>query len=154
MRLWQKRWNVCRIPSFGFTVCRSQLLSSQYWEGVWPHLDPWDVVRLRTSSSYWNAPGRYGPHSELFFFLIKKEPQFKPSVLAETLKACALIGLHLLAAEGGSGSANRGPRVKAFLRPTFATTMWKALLCMLSDQIGQAERCPFSWKTVNQRGWP
>ena len=82
------------------------------WEGVWLCLDPWDVVRLRTASSYWNVLG--------FFFLIKKEPvaltkvvPFKPFVSAETPKACALIGLHLLAAEeeagsGGSRSADFG----------------------------------------------
>ena len=58
-----------------------------YWEGVWLCLDPWDVVRLRTSSSSWNVLGKYGPHSELFFFLIRKEPvaltqavPFKPFV--------------------------------------------------------------------------
>ena len=68
--------------------------------------DPWDVVRLRRSSSYWNVPGKCGPHSELFLFLIRKEPvaltkavPFQPFVSAETLVACALIGLHLLAAE-------------------------------------------------------
>ena len=44
-----------------------------YQEGLWPCLDLWDIVRLRTSSSYWNVPGKYGPYSELFF-LIKKEP--------------------------------------------------------------------------------
>ena len=43
-----------------------------YWEGVWPCLSPWGVVRLRTLSSYWNDPGKDGPHSELFFFLIRK----------------------------------------------------------------------------------
>ena len=60
--------------AFGFTGCRCQFLSSQWlgsiasarilqkmwegphWEGVWPCLDPRDVVRLRTSSSYWNDP--------------------------------------------------------------------------------------------------
>ena len=49
--------------------------------------------------SFWTAPRKYGPHGELFFFLIKKESlalteaaQFKPFVPAETLKACALIG--------------------------------------------------------------
>ena len=43
-------------------------------------------------------------HGELFLFLIKKEPfaltkavEFRPSVAAETLKACALIGLHMIA---------------------------------------------------------
>ena len=74
-------------------------------EGVWPYLDPWDVVRLRTSSSFRKVSEKYGPHGEPFFFLIKKEPfaltkavQFKPFVPAETLKASALIGLHLMAA--------------------------------------------------------
>ena len=61
-----------------------------YWEGVWPYLDPWDVVGLRTTSSVWNVLGKYGPHGELFFFLIKNEPfaltkalAFKPIVPAE-----------------------------------------------------------------------
>ena len=53
---------------------------------------------------------KYGPHGELFFFfLIKKEPsvltkavQFRPFVTAETLKACALIGLHLKVEENPS----------------------------------------------------
>ena len=61
---------------------------------------PWDVGRLRTSSCFWNVPR-----------LIKKEPfaiteavQLKSFVPAETLKTCALTGLHLMAAEGESGS--------------------------------------------------
>ena len=73
-----------------------------FWEGGWPCLDPWDVASLRTSSSCWNVPGKYGPHSELFFFLIRKESvaltqavPFEPFVSSETLNACALIGLHL-----------------------------------------------------------
>ena len=83
-----------------------------HWEGVWPCLNPWDVVRLRTSSSCWNVLGKYGPHSELFFFLFEQEPvsltkavPFKPVVSAETLKAFALIVLHLLEAEGEAGSS-------------------------------------------------
>ena len=49
-------------------------------------------------------------YGELFFFLIKKEPvasddvSSDPFVSAETLKACALIGLHLLVAEAEAGS--------------------------------------------------
>ena len=53
--------------------------------------------------------GKCGPHGELFFFLNKKEylalkeaVQFLPFFPAETLMACALIGLHLMAAEGES----------------------------------------------------
>ena len=37
------------------------------WEGVWPYLDPWDSVCLRTASMEWDVPGKYGPHGELFF---------------------------------------------------------------------------------------
>ena len=48
------------------------------WEGVLPCLDPWDSVCLRTASVEWNVPGKYGPHGELFFFLIQKEPATMP----------------------------------------------------------------------------
>ena len=44
------------------------------WEGVWLSLDPWDSVRLRPASTHWNVPKKYGPHGELFFFPLKKEP--------------------------------------------------------------------------------
>ena len=45
------------------------------WEEVlWPFLDAWDSVRLRTISNQWNVPRRCGPHCELFFVLLKKEP--------------------------------------------------------------------------------
>ena len=83
-----------------------------FWEGVWPCLDPWDSERLRTASTFWTGPGKYGPHGELLFFLVKKEPVVASDdvssnsfVSAETLKACALIGLHFLAAEGEAGSS-------------------------------------------------
>ena len=39
----------------------------------------------------------------------------------------------------GTATANRGPKVKVFLRPTLARTMWKALLCMSSGLIGPGE---------------
>ena len=73
------------------------------WEEVlWPFLDAWDSVRLRTGSTQCNVLGRYGPHGELFFLLLKKEPRvlselvrFGPSIPVETVKACALIGLHM-----------------------------------------------------------
>ena len=66
---------------------------------------------LRTASTHWNVAGKYGPHGEVFFFLIQQESVASnevlpnPSVSAETLKACALIGLHLVAAEGEVGSS-------------------------------------------------
>ena len=68
---------------------------------------------MRTSSSAWDVPEKYGPHGELFFFLIRKEPvalvqavPFEPFVPAETLRTCALIGLPFMAAGGESGSSS------------------------------------------------
>ena len=64
------------------------------WEGICPFLDPWDVVGLRATAGVSNVPDKYGPHGELFLFLIKKElfvltmaVDFRPCVTAE-------IGLH------------------------------------------------------------
>ena len=58
--------------------------------------------------------GKHGPHGELFFFLIKKEPfakavEFRPLVPAERRRACALIGLHLM--EGENASVSSGSRL-------------------------------------------
>ena len=95
----------------GFKICGrvgssdmvSKLWDKPLWEKVWSYLDPWDSVRLRTASTYWNDPGKYGPHVELFFLYIKKEQMVtssevlpNPYVSAETLRSCALIGLRLL----------------------------------------------------------
>ena len=53
----------------------SDLMLPLWEEFLWPFLDAWDWVHLRTTSTQWNVPGRYGPYGELFcFFLLKKEP--------------------------------------------------------------------------------
>ena len=52
----------------------SGLVLPSWEEALWPFLDAWDSVRLRTASTRWNVPGRYGPYGELFFFLLEKEP--------------------------------------------------------------------------------
>ena len=62
---------------------------------------PRDVVRLRTSSSHWNDPGKGGPHSELFFFLIRKEPVAVAAQQALTGTATLCRGLKC---EGTSSS--------------------------------------------------
>ena len=54
------------------------LWGTPIWEDVWPYLDPVNSVCLRTASMGWNVPGKYGPHGELFFFLIQKEPALTP----------------------------------------------------------------------------
>ena len=73
-------------------------------------------MRLRRASTQWNVPGRYGPYGELFFFLLKKEPtvfselvRFGPSISAEKVKACALIGLHMMAKENSWRSDSGSP---------------------------------------------
>ena len=88
------------------------------WEGVWPDLDPWDSVCSRTASVEWNVPGKYGPHGELFLFLIQKEPATVPGsetfspflnadistpVFSADVQKCALIARHFIAEEGRSG---------------------------------------------------
>ena len=53
-------------------------------------------MRLRTASTHWNVLRKYGLHGELFFFLFV---EFGPCVSADTVNACASIGLHLMAEE-------------------------------------------------------
>ena len=64
-------------------------------------------------------PGKYGPHGELFFFLIQKEPATVPGsetfspflnadirtpfFSADVLKKCALLALHFIAEQGSGG---------------------------------------------------
>ena len=117
-----------------------------FWEGVWPFLDPWDVVGLRTTSSVWNVPGKYGPHGELFFFLIKKEPfaltravEFKPFVLAETLGACALIG--------PAPDARRCIWVLV-LRCLFAGEHW-VTRCTTTTSAGLLRSCQARWRSFS-----
>ena len=61
-------------------------------------------------------PWKYWPPGELFSFLIKEpvvasnDVSSNRCVSAETLKACALIGLHLVAAEGEAGSSGSPSR--------------------------------------------
>ena len=70
-----------------------------HWEGVWPCLDPWDVVRIRTSWSCWNVLEKYGPHSELFLLPYQEGAGGSHEGSAvqalrpvETHEACALVG--------------------------------------------------------------
>ena len=94
LAFWFVAWLAVVAIAMACSVVGAKVLQEMWegpnWEGVQPCLDSWDVVLLRTSSSYWNVPGKYGPHSELFVFLIRKEPvaptkavPFKPFVSAE-----------------------------------------------------------------------
>ena len=124
--------------------------------------DPWDVCGFgstgRTASSLFLI--KKGP------FALTKAVEFRFFVPAETLNACALIGLHLMAAQSrsvssGSQSADLGDarrhgrrnsltgtatlsgglKAKALLQLSSASTTWKALLCRLRGRTGQSKRC-------------
>ena len=62
--------DVVSVSEIGFDAPLSSHFLLPIWEGVWPYLDPWDSVCLRTASVEWDVPGKYGPHGELFFVLI------------------------------------------------------------------------------------
>ena len=77
---------------------------------VWLRILVKDDFWLETSTN-WNVPKKSGSHGELFFFLLKKEPmvlselvEFGPSTSAETVTACALIDLHMMASENAPRS--------------------------------------------------
>ena len=73
-----------------------------------------DSVCLRTAPTEWNVSVKLF-FLRYHFFAIRKEPvaastdvpAVQPPVSAETLKACALSGRHLLALEGEAGSGGR-----------------------------------------------
>ena len=77
------------------------------WEEVlWPFLDAWDSVRLRTTSTQWNVPGRYGVRRASSFSLGRKSRwpsgswfRFGASIPVRSSEACALVGLHMMAEE-------------------------------------------------------
>ena len=174
-----------RDESERLTVCRCQSLSSHWLAaslvqrfckrcgkgpiGKAPGLapDPWDVVRLRTSPRRWNDPGK--GHTASFSssssgrsrWLSRRQCRSSPLVSAETLKACALIGLHLLATEDEAGSkrqsasgfrrhVSHGRKAKALLLLSSANATWKALLRMLRSKTSQVEGPLFleDWELV------
>ena len=75
----------------------------------------WIVCVYAQRSMKWNVPGKFGPHGELFVFLIQDEPATvpvspffnagirtpPPSLFsADVLKKSALLALHIVAEEG------------------------------------------------------
>ena len=102
---------------------------SRSGRAFWPCLDSMDSVCSRTASVEWNGPGKYGPHGELFFFLIQKKPAtdqvgetcssfFNADICtssllslpsADVLKKCALLALHIIAEEGRDGDEFQVP---------------------------------------------
>ena len=129
----------------------SDLMLPLWEEVLWPFLDAWDSVCLRTTSTQWNVPGRYGPHGELFFFLLKNEPmvlrelvRFGPSIPVEAMKACAFVGLHMMA-EGGFLAD--GQWLLFFVEAARVKTTWAMARCSSSGDMDLATQLPSSCKT-------
>ena len=80
-----------------------RLWEKPIWEGVWPYLDPWDSVCLRTAS----APGKCGPARRALFLPDSERAGDDPHSFfsADVLKKCALIGMHIIAEEGRGGKS-------------------------------------------------
>ena len=78
--LWRER---SPMAGDGFLL---SLWKKPIWKGIWAYLGPMGGVCLRAASVEWNVPVKYGPHDELFFFLIPKEPASMPS--SETFSPC------------------------------------------------------------------
>ena len=94
-------------------------------ESVWPYLDPWDSVRLRTAFHALEcSEDVWGAWRALLLPFLKKESmvvselvELGPWIPAETVKACALIGLHMMAEENtlrldGDSSPEPGDRLQ------------------------------------------
>ena len=87
----------------------SDLMLPLWEEVLWPFLDAWDSVRLRTTATQRNAPGRYGPYGELFFsfqgaFSVQKEPAFVPD--SETFNSFVGDGFLIPELKGGSEASD------------------------------------------------
>ena len=104
--------------------CLVEGLSATAGVGVFQSL--WEKADLGGACGLtWNVPGKYKPHSELFFFLIQKEPATVP--VSETFSPCsnaeirtpssllmskkkrALIALHVMVEEGRDGDGCHVP---------------------------------------------
>ena len=81
-----------------------KLWGKPLWEKVWTLLDAWDSVRLRTASTQWNIPGKYGPHGEHLFFLIQKKPAFVPD--SEAFNSFIGDGFRVPELKGGSEASD------------------------------------------------
>ena len=73
-----------------------RLWKKPIWEGVWPYVDPWDIVCLRTASVEWNVAAKYWPHGELFFLLedesVSSSVSQENNVCNDALHAIGLYG--------------------------------------------------------------
>ena len=146
-----KRFVDCNGPAVVWVpkVCKkkSNMWERNFGEGVWPCLDPWDSGAPARS-----VQGKVLSRTANSFFLIKREPvasnnvPSNPSCLsAETLKVCALLGLHLLAAGSeAESSGSQSPDLRG---------MWRQG-CPVSPEMDQASETSFGCEECEHNNEP
>ena len=148
-RHWRKRWNALRIltgvgiwfhflsvPAFvvavAFSIDGVKILQKM-WEApkwasgrTWTHRMLCVCARRPASKTSGGSTGRtassISSSSRRSLLLLQRHCMFRPFVAAETLKACALFGLHLVAAGGDNGTSSScgvfSPELDALVRGT------------------------------------
>ena len=125
---------------------------------------PGELGEKVLASSQWSVPKKYGPHGELFFFLLKKEPlvlsesvEFGPSISAVTVKARAVLGLHMMAECGcpmspvWSSDGNEGVRILHSRSIASTVSIFSPLKSL--GRIGQIKESLFSCRNGRSGGW-
>ena len=51
-----------------------EVLEGPLWEALWPPLCVPEVLQMRVTAQAWTDAGKYEPYCELFFFLMRREP--------------------------------------------------------------------------------
>ena len=126
------------------------------------------------------CPREVWPYGELFFFLLKKEPmvirelvRFGPSIPVEAVKACALVGLHMMDEENSwqsdngssvlsSSSSENNVGNEAFFviglhgscdKITLFLQDWEVAKVALSCQKALDMLCQELYEVERRRGW-
>ena len=103
------------------------------WEGMWPSLDPWDVVGLRTTATVWNVAKNCGPCGELFIFLTEKEPTEHEKV----------VGFEQRDTEEGMSSSEEK-----------VSTMWRTSCCVPLRIMSAVLSCKNPYTRKSCVSWP
>ena len=125
----------------------SDLMPPLWEEVLWPFLNAWDSVRLRTTSTQWNVPGRYGPNGELFFFLLETAagPQGVGSVWVPASQSKQSM------IEENSGRSENGSSVSSAVR---MKTPWVMTRCYHQATWIRRHDCPFPARLGGGKGSP
>ena len=128
------------VVAMAFSIAGAKILQQMWeghhWEGVWLYLDPWDVVRWRTSPSFRNVPRKYGSHGELLFSC---STWWQQKVNLEQA-VVSLLRRHVAKSPDWSSDGESCSESEGLSSSDFPSTIWKALLCMFIGLNWSGER--------------